>query len=91
MSNTTVVESAVPCYRYAALVGEKIEGFQWRSVKGDGVRLSDLNFKTFPHKNTTTFHIWESLGCGVSGRAFLASSLGSLSCFVETLSCCLCD
>ena len=42
------------------------------------MRLSDLNFGSFPHGNTTNFYIWESLGCGVSGRAFLVSSTKSL-------------
>ena len=64
MDGTDCVNEAVPCYRYVAEVGGSLNGFQWRPVDDGGV-LSDLDFMGFPHGNTNTFYVWESLGCGV--------------------------
>ena len=74
-------------YRYVAEVGASFCGFRWRSIN-PGVRLADMDFTGFPHGNTTEFYVWENLGCGVSGRAFLVSSksiappvVGVIKCF----------
>ena len=63
-------------YRYVAEVGPQISGFKWRTLDRE-VRTEEMDFGKLPHPNQKKFYVWENLGCGVSGRAFLATSTES--------------
>ena len=73
-------------YGFVAEVGNNICGFRWRSIN-PGVRLADMEFGGFPYENTSNFYVWENLGCGVSGRAFLVSSKSIASPVVGVIKC----
>ena len=88
MHDTTTSEDPTTPYQYVAEVGPNIEGFQWKSIS-PGVSLSSMNFLSIPAPQTKSFYVWENLGHGVSGRAFLVSSkaldrppiVGVIKCF----------
>ena len=60
-------------YRYVAEVGPDISGFKWRTLDRE-VGIEEMDFEKMPRCNRKNFYVWENLGCGVSGRAFLATS-----------------
>ena len=87
MNEMTTFETPSTLYQYVAEVGPGIKGFQWHSIF-PGVSLSEMNFRSFPSRNMKSFYVWENLGHGMSGRAFLASSksidspvMGVIKCF----------
>ena len=82
----TSENSSTPIYRYVAEVGPGIKGFQWHTLS-PGVSLSEMDFRSFPAQNTKNFYVWENLGHGVSGRAFLVSSKSTMSPVVGVMKC----
>ena len=85
-TTTTSENSSTPIYRYVAEVGPGIKGFQWHSLS-PGVSLLEMNFRSFPNRNMKNFYVWENLGHGVSGRAFLVSSKSTASPVVGVMKC----
>ena len=88
MHETTMTSenSSTPIYQYVAEVGPGIKGFQWHSLS-PGVSLLEMNFGSFPNQNMKNFYVWENLGHGVSGHAFLISSKSTDSPVVGVMKC----
>ena len=86
MYETMTSENSSTLYRYVAEVGPGIKGFQWHTLS-PGVSLSEMDFRSFPAQNMKNFYVWENLGHGVSGRAFLVSSKSTTSPVVGVMKC----